>query len=213
MDGTPTSRLNDWLLRSLDAGKIDLGSSSRSASSLPPVKPLPFSLPSSVTSAISTAIDAHTKVMAEHDLATLEYAGYGKDHIKLFKVSPDSYAQLCMGYAYYKMEGKVAPTYESAQTRKYRLGRTEVIRSTTEEALQWYKAMEDPSLSVRLPFLFLSPPRPSFPLLVDLLFLFVPFERNRTPTASDSSAPPPPSTSNSPARQPTVGAWTVTSSG
>ncbi|BGP15274.1 Carnitine O-acetyltransferase mitochondrial [Rhodosporidiobolus nylandii] len=147
MDGTPTSRLNDWLLRSLDAGKIDLGSSARSASSLPPIKPLTFSLPSSVTSAIKQSIAAHEETMAKHDLAVLEYAGTGKDQIKLYRTSPDSYAQLVMGLAFYKMEGRVAPTYESAQTRKYRLGRTEVIRSTSNEALEWYKAMEDPSKS------------------------------------------------------------------
>ncbi|GAA6022135.1 hypothetical protein JCM10207_000773 [Rhodosporidiobolus poonsookiae] len=147
MDGTPTSRLNDWMLRSLDAGEIDLGSSARAASSLPPVKPLTFSLPTSVKSAIDTSIASFDETMAKHDLAVLEYAGYGKDLIKTFKTSPDSYAQLVMGLAYYKMEGKVAPTYESAQTRKYRLGRTEVIRSTTNEALEWYKAMEDPKRS------------------------------------------------------------------
>lgn len=153
MDGTPTSRLNDWLLRSLDMGKIDLGSSARSASSLPKVTPLTFKLNDSVKSAIDTSIKAHEDVMAKHDLAVLEYAGYGKDQIKQYKTSPDSYAQLVMGLAYYKMEGKAAPTYESAQTRKYRLGRTEVIRSTTNEALEWYKAMEDPKRSVRRLFL------------------------------------------------------------
>ncbi|GJN89602.1 hypothetical protein Rhopal_002589-T1 [Rhodotorula paludigena] len=148
MDGTPTSRLNDWLLRSLDQGKIDLGSSSpRPASALPKVTPLTFNLPESVKSTIGTSIKAHDEVMAKHDLAVLEYAGYGKDQIKLYKTSPDSYAQLIMGLAYYRMEGKVAPTYESAQTRKYRLGRTEVIRSTSSEALEWYKAMENPKKS------------------------------------------------------------------
>jgi len=147
MDGTPTSRLNDWLCRSLDMGKIDLGSSTRSASSLPKVTPITFDLPSSAVTAIKDSIKAHDETMAKHDLAVLEFAGYGKDTIKTYKTSPDSYAQLVMGLAYYKMEGKVAPTYESAQTRKYRLGRTEVIRSTTNEALAWYKSMEDSSRS------------------------------------------------------------------
>lgn len=35
--------------------------------------------------------------------------------------------------------------YESAQTRKYQLGRTEVIRSTSNEALAWVQAMHDTS--------------------------------------------------------------------
>ena len=208
MDGTPTSRLNDWLLRSLDMGKIDLGSSSRSASSLPAVTPLTFKLTDSVKAAIDTSIKAHQDVMAKHDLAVLEYAGYGKDQIKQYKTSPDSYAQLVMGLAYYKMEGKAAPTYESAQTRKYRLGRTEVIRSTTNEALDWYKAMEDPKRSVRP----LSPAPRVYVLALDVrLTSAVSFARS-TPSASSSSARRPPSTSSSPARRPTVAASTATCS-
>lgn len=88
--------------------------------------------------------------MAKHQLSVLQYDGYGKDLIKTFKISPDSYTQLCMALAYYKMKGELAPVYESAQTRKYKLGRTEVIRSATEEALAWCKSMEDPTRSVSL---------------------------------------------------------------
>lgn len=90
--------------------------------------------------------------MAKHQLSVLQYDGYGKDLIKTFKISPDSYTQLCMALAYYKMKGEVAPVYESAQTRKYKLGRTEVIRSATEEALAWCKSMEDPAKSVSYGF-------------------------------------------------------------
>ena len=82
--------------------------------------------------------------MGKHDLAVLQYDGYGKDAIKKFKLSPDSYTQLVMALAYYKMTGHVGATYESAQTRKYKLGRTEVIRSATVEAVEWCQAMEDP---------------------------------------------------------------------
>ena len=47
-----------------------------------------------------------------------------------------------MAYAYYKMTGRLAPTYESAQTRKFKRGRTEVIRSATPEVLEWCQVME-----------------------------------------------------------------------
>lgn len=48
-----------------------------------------------------------------------------------------------MQLAYFRMKGELAPTYESAQTRKYKLGRTEVIRSATAEALDWCRAMDE----------------------------------------------------------------------
>lgn len=146
MDGTPTSRLNDWLLRSLAENKIPLGSPIPSPlASLPAVTPITFELPASTVTAIQTSITAHDELMGKHELAVLQYDGYGKDTIKQFKVSPDSYTQLVMALAYYKMKGVVAATYESAQTRKYKLGRTEVIRSATVEAVAWCKAMENPA--------------------------------------------------------------------
>lgn len=125
-----------------------MGTSARALGELPAITPIEFNLPPTAVAAISKAIDYHQDIMGKHSLAVLQYDGYGKDAIKKFKLSPDSYTQLVMGLAYYKMKGEVAPTYESAQTRKYKLGRTEVIRSATTEALDWYKAMEDPSQSV-----------------------------------------------------------------
>lgn len=40
--------------------------------------------------------------------------------------------------------------YESAQTRKFKLGRTEVIRSASKEGKDWIEAMMDPLVSVCL---------------------------------------------------------------
>jgi carnitine O-acetyltransferase len=42
------------------------------------------------------------------------------------------------------MFGRPGVTYESAQTRKYQLGRTEVIRSASKESKAWVEAMHDP---------------------------------------------------------------------
>ncbi|KDE09052.1 hypothetical protein MVLG_00770 [Microbotryum lychnidis-dioicae p1A1 Lamole] len=145
MDGTPTSRLNDWVLRSLDNDKIDLGPSTpRDASSLPSVTPIEFSLPAKVHTAINESIAAHQETMAKHELAVMQYDGFGSTTIKSWKISPDAGAQLIMGLAHYKMNGTFAPTYESAQTRKYKFGRTEVIRSLTTDAIAFYKLMENP---------------------------------------------------------------------
>ena len=49
--------------------------------------------------------------------------------------------------AYYKFYNVNRPTYESASTRKFQLGRTETCRSVSEESVAWCKAMEDPSTS------------------------------------------------------------------
>jgi carnitine O-acetyltransferase len=49
--------------------------------------------------------------------------------------------------AYYKFYNINRPTYESAATRKFQLGRTETCRSVSDESVAWCKAMEDPSVS------------------------------------------------------------------
>jgi carnitine O-acetyltransferase len=51
--------------------------------------------------------------------------------------------------AFYKMEDRMGVCYESAQTRKFKLGRTEVIRSASQEAKDWITSMLDPHVAVR----------------------------------------------------------------
>lgn len=46
--------------------------------------------------------------------------------------------------AFHKMFSRPGVTYESAQTRKYQLGRTEVIRSASNESKEWVEAMSSP---------------------------------------------------------------------
>lgn len=76
--------------------------------------------------------------------------------MKKFKTSPDAWAQLVKQLAFHKMHGRPGVCYESAQTRKYQLGRTEVIRSASNESKDWAESMLNPhetvifSLLVRL---------------------------------------------------------------
>ncbi|KAL7008712.1 Carnitine O-acetyltransferase mitochondrial [Cystobasidiomycetes sp. EMM_F5] len=136
--------LNDWLLKSLAAKRIDLGNATASSSLSEPTQ-VHFKLDGPTQKAIIHGIDNFNTELSKHKISVLQYNGYGKDFIKKCKTSPDSWAQLVMQYAYYKLSGytALAGTYESAQTRKYQRGRTEVIRSATPEALAWVKAMED----------------------------------------------------------------------
>ncbi|PLW46208.1 hypothetical protein PCANC_08804 [Puccinia coronata f. sp. avenae] len=142
MDGTPVSRMNDWMLDVLACKKIDLGSSSDS--NLPAPSPIEFVLSDTTKQNILRSATKFANMMSLQTLDVLEYSGYGKRTIKnQFKTSPDAVAQLTMQLGHYKLYGRVPVTYESCQTRKFKLGRTEVIRSCSIEALEWCKAMED----------------------------------------------------------------------
>jgi len=77
----------------------------------------------------------------------LHFQGYGKNLIKTFKASPDAWVQMIKQLAFYRLFSRPGITYESCQTRKFLLGRTEVIRSASSEAKAFCLAMIDPKTS------------------------------------------------------------------
>ncbi|KAF9443518.1 acyltransferase ChoActase/COT/CPT [Macrolepiota fuliginosa MF-IS2] len=145
MDGTPTLRMNEFVLGTLASGRADLGPPTVSnPSSLPAPEQLNFQLDSTVKQLITKSTQNFDTLVSKHDLHVLHYEGYGKNLMKHFKFSPDAWVQLVKQLAFHKMFGRPGVTYESAQTRKYQLGRTEVIRSASNESKAWAEAMMDP---------------------------------------------------------------------
>ncbi|EMD39824.1 hypothetical protein CERSUDRAFT_112084 [Gelatoporia subvermispora B] len=149
MDGTPTLRLNEFVLGSLAKGKADLGPARtpETGKKLASPKELTFILDSKTRSHIASAEKAFDELVGKHDLHVLTYEGYGKEHIKKFKASPDAWAQMVKQLAFHKMFARPGVCYESAQTRKFQRGRTEVIRSASNESKAWAEAMLDPAES------------------------------------------------------------------
>lgn len=146
MDGTPTHRMNHYVCDILARNKLDHGNPTPQ-SNLPEPEEIKFHLTSEVKSAITKSEQRIDKLISDYDLRVLFYQGYGAETIKTFKSSPDAWAQLMIQLAYYKFYNVNRPTYESAATRKFQLGRTETCRSVSDESVAWCQAMEDPSVS------------------------------------------------------------------
>lgn len=149
MDGTATLRLNEFMLGSLEAKKIDLGHPSPNTSVNPP-KEIVLEANNAVLADVREAEKNFDKLVGAHDLRVLHYDVYGKNFIKQFKTSPDAWAQLVKQLAFYKFKGRPGVTYESAQTRKFQRGRTEVIRAASSESKAWVDAMVDPAATVSM---------------------------------------------------------------
>ncbi|KAF9555322.1 acyltransferase ChoActase/COT/CPT [Agrocybe pediades] len=147
MDGTPTLRMNEFVLASLALKKIDLGPEQVQTSQLPPVEELVFEVNDTVKSLVKDSEKRFDELVGKHDLHVLHYEGFGKNFTKQHKTSPDATAQLIKQLAFHKMFGRPGVTYESAQTRKYQLGRTEVIRSASNESKAWAEAMLDSNVT------------------------------------------------------------------
>ncbi|XP_071965678.1 peroxisomal carnitine O-octanoyltransferase-like [Antedon mediterranea] len=82
------------------------------------------------------------------EVLSARFTLYGKDELRKHNLHPDTSCQLAIQLAYYTMYSKPGPCYETAATRKFYKGRTETIRSTTPEAVEWCKAMLDPQVSI-----------------------------------------------------------------
>jgi len=145
MDGTPTHRLNDYVNEVIFNNKLDFSDPSL-RSNLPEPVAVNFKITKEVQAEIDRATRDFNDVIGQHELAIQAYQGYGKGLIKKFRCSPDAYVQMIIQLAYYKMYGKNRPTYESAATRRFQLGRTETCRSVSSASVAWCNAMNDPSV-------------------------------------------------------------------
>lgn len=145
MDGTPTHRLNDYVNDVIFGAKLDL-SGPAVRPGLPDPEPLPLDVTPDVAAAIDIARAHFARLVAQHELAVQAFQGYGKGLIKRLSCSPDAYVQMLIQLAYFKMHGVSRPTYESAATRRFLLGRTETCRSVSDQSAAWCAAMADASV-------------------------------------------------------------------
>jgi len=143
MDGTPTARLCDEVLDWLNDPSFDHGTGTFAVEPTP----LDWKITPELTQAVEVADQAARDLIGSQELTFYE-TSYGKEAVKKFGVSPDSWAQMIIQLAYRRLLGsdkRQGATYEAATTRKFLKGRTEAIRVVTSESDDWVQSMDDPS--------------------------------------------------------------------
>lgn len=85
----------------------------------------------------------------QNEFATLEYKKFAKDRIKRMGMSPDAFVQMGFQLAYYALYGKIESTYEPAMTKMFYHGRTEAIRTVSEESNMFVTKFLDDSTSAK----------------------------------------------------------------
>ncbi|KAF0688250.1 Aste57867_20120 [Aphanomyces stellatus] len=103
---------------------------------------LRWKIDNNALTAIECASAAVSKLIQASDLSTLLFQHYGHAFLKRYKLSPDYFIQEAIQLAYYKMYKHVPAVYETAHTRLFHHGRTETVRSLTNESLAFVKTME-----------------------------------------------------------------------
>jgi carnitine O-acetyltransferase len=145
MDGTPTLTFVDNICSAVADPAFDHGSPMSSPlSSSAPVE-LKWTLDSTLERSIARA-EKDAAALFRTQAMNVVKTGYGKRAIKAARVSPDAWAQLVIQLAHarllhargWKRQGG---TYESATTRRFFKGRTEVVRALTSESDTFVRAM------------------------------------------------------------------------
>ncbi|CAH0603196.1 unnamed protein product [Chrysodeixis includens] len=138
-EGQPIAVLTDFLIKYLEENKGPGSPSSR------PKEPtlLKFNVSSEVGAMINTAKKNLDSLVNNLELNCFQFDKYGKNFIKTQKLSPDSYIQMAMQLAFYRLHKVPGAHYESAATRMYIGGRTETIRSCSIESIAFARTMLD----------------------------------------------------------------------
>ncbi|KAF2671597.1 acyltransferase ChoActase/COT/CPT [Microthyrium microscopicum] len=78
-------------------------------------------------------------LIGQNEFATLEFESYGKNFITSMGMSPDAFVQMAFQAAYFGLYGQMESVYEPAMTKGFYHGRTEAIRSVTDESMTFVK--------------------------------------------------------------------------
>ncbi|KAK9364762.1 hypothetical protein V1509DRAFT_635351 [Lipomyces kononenkoae] len=90
----------------------------------------------------------------QNEFDVLEFSHYGMTFIKTMGLSPDAFVQMAFQAAYYALYGKVECTYEPAMTKYFLHGRTEAIRTVSDESVAFVrKFCEDAPAKTKIEYL------------------------------------------------------------
>ncbi|KAJ8013542.1 hypothetical protein DPEC_G00030850 [Dallia pectoralis] len=119
-----------------------------SVSELPTPRRLHWKSSPKMEGLLRASADRLQRLVRDLDMDVHKFETYGKEFIKRQKMSPDAYIQIALQMAFYRCNGRLVSTYESASIRRFHEGRVDNIRSATPEALAFVKAMTDEKASL-----------------------------------------------------------------
>lgn len=76
-------------------------------------------------------------LIEQNEFQCLDFQAYGKNFITSMGFSPDAFVQMAFQAAYYGLYGRVECTYEPAMTKMFLHGRTEAVRTVSEESVNF----------------------------------------------------------------------------
>lgn len=105
-------------------------------------KLLEWTINSDIHTGIETAAKNYQGLIDSTESVALDFQDWGKETIKALKFSPDAFVQMAYQLAYYRQYGKVVSTYESCMMKNYLHGRTETIRSVSQQSVEMVRKFD-----------------------------------------------------------------------
>ncbi|XP_063233966.1 carnitine O-acetyltransferase-like isoform X1 [Bacillus rossius redtenbacheri] len=139
-EGGPVGCLLDHALEHTEK-QADVFSFNSAPENISPPRKLAFKLTPEIEEGIDAALKNLDELVNNVELNCSTFPDFGKDHLKSVKVSPDSFIQMAIQLAFYRIHGQPAAHYESASLRKFVHGRTETIRSCSLESVDFAEKM------------------------------------------------------------------------
>ncbi|XP_029158264.1 carnitine O-acetyltransferase-like isoform X2 [Nylanderia fulva] len=138
-EGVPVAVLHDYVLKYIAVRE----SSAKCEDSkyVSRAELLKFETNDVIENAIEKATDSVDKLSEDIDMECFTFDKFGADAIKAIKLSPDSFIQIAMQVTFYNLQRKPPAHYESAALRRFINARTECIRSTSTESVEFAEMM------------------------------------------------------------------------
>lgn len=114
---------------------------------LPMPKKLYFHIDREIKRDIEQAKQNLDILINDLDVNVFNFKKFGKELPKRHKLSSHSFIQVALQLAYYRVHNEVVPACDIVSQRMFRGGRTEYIRSPTNETVKFIGAFDDPSVS------------------------------------------------------------------
>ncbi|XP_073533537.1 peroxisomal carnitine O-octanoyltransferase isoform X2 [Phyllobates terribilis] len=106
---------------------------------------LVFTVDQKIINDIASAKAQYHTQASDLQVASYAFTSFGKSLVKKKRLHPDTFVQLSLQLAFYKLHGRPGCCYETASTRMFYHGRTETMRPCTMEAVNWCRSMLDPA--------------------------------------------------------------------
>ena len=110
----------------------------------PRVKKIQWMITPGLAGTVTIARNSFLKAYNDSHLIVFEFFAYGKAFMRKMNANPNSWLQMCLQLAFYRLRGRFVLTYESCELRYFAEARTECIRPLSSESVAWCRLMCDP---------------------------------------------------------------------